>query len=215
MKRKGFTLIEMLVVVGILMILVGTSIAAYSKMTMKADRERAQAIVTQARDALEALINDSENITWPTRLINAARGEGLLDENAALSIAKYMSLTTSGSGDNVRLDGLDRFGVVTPWATAAIKRAGRSASSASAIKVGNHTVKEHTLHFALDLNGDGKLMNNEAPVVGGESVPVRGAAAVWCVDKNGSNNGQPWKYSIGIRRNDIYSWSYGDTQEVQ
>ncbi len=215
MKRKGFTLIEMLVVVGILMILVGTSIAAYSKITAKTDRKRAHAIVTQARDALAALFQ--QDGCWPTRLINAARGEGLLDENAALSIAKYMSLTTSGSGDNVRLDGLDRFGVVTPWATAAIKRAGRSASSASAIKVGNHTVKEHTLHFALDLNGDGKLIDNEAPVVGGESVPLRakGNAAVWCVDKNGSNNGQPWKYSIGIRRNDIYSWSYGDTREVQ
>lgn len=209
MTRRGFTLIEMLVVVGIIMILLGASITAFSKMTRTAEKTRAIELVKNVEVALTAIFQ--EKGVWPQRLIIGAQGDHRLDEEAAFALKDKMSLTVN----NGQLAGLDKFGIVTPWATTAIKRAGRNAASADSIKVGSHTVKDHILYYALDLNGDGVIRNNEAPTIGGERVAIRATAAVWCVGKDGGDNGKPWPYSRGERMGDIYSWTAGQTQDAQ
>jgi len=209
--KRGFTLIEMLVVIGIIAILIGASIGGFAKMTKTAERAKAQELVSNVATALTVLYQREGN--WPQLLINAATGDGLLDENTAYILARknLMSLTV----ENGKLAGLDRFGIITPWATSSVKRYGNNGGSADGIKVGNRTVRDHILHFAIDLNGDGVISGNEAAKVGGESVNIRATAAVWCIGKSGGDQGQPWAYSKGRRRDDIYSWSIGQTQDVK
>lgn len=204
----GFTLIEMLVVVGIITVLIGASIGGYAKMTKSAEKAKAQELVSNVATALTALFQQEG--AWPRRLARkGASGDGELDAETAYSLVagttKYLSLTTQGN----RLAGLDRFGVVTPWATSVIKRKGLSAALTDMV-TGSTTVKDHVLHYALDLDGDGIAEAN----VGGESVKIRATAAVWCIGKDGGDKGKPWPYAHGRKAGDIYSWTYGQTRKA-
>ena len=125
----AFTLVEMLVVIGIIAILMGASLAGYSKMTKSAERAKCQELVANVSTALTALYQKEG--AWPKRLASrAASKDGELDENAAIPLATggYFSLSHSGT----KLIGADRFGILTPWAAAVVKRMipGVSASNA-------------------------------------------------------------------------------------
>ena len=207
--RKGFTLLEMLVVIGIITVLIGASVGGYSKMTQAAEKARAQELVSNAATALTALYQQEG--VWPKRLASNGAKDGRLDKDVAYALVsgsrRYFSLTV----ENSQLAGLDRFGIVTPWATAVIKRKGTSAALTDKV-TGTTTVEDHILHYALDLDGDGVI---EDATVGGESVDVRATAIVWCIGKSGGNKGQPWPYSKGRKAGDVYSWTLGQTQQVK
>lgn len=203
--KKGFTLIEMLVVIGIIAVLVGASIGGYSSVTKAAERTKCQELVANVATALTAAYQQEGS--WPRRIAAKGQTDGILDAETAYALRNYMSLNTSES----RLAGLDRFGIVTPWATTVIKRLGNSAALSSAVstaKDGRHTVEDHLLHFAVDLDGDGII---EGASVGGESVDVRASAIVWCAGKDGKME----KYTDGLKKDDIYSWAPGMTKSVK
>lgn len=216
--KKAFTLIEMLVVIGIIAILIGASLAGYSSMTRTADKARCQELVSNVATALTMLFQNEG--AWPKRLAREGVTDGKLDENAAYALVsngrKYFSLTTNGA----KLGGHDRFGIVTPWAQAVIKKLGSSASKSS--KVGSATVEDHILHFALDLDGDGRITGAN---VGGRSVDVRATAIVWCCGKDGVMD--PYPYAAGgaggkgssstksSKSDDVYSWTPAQTRDVQ
>ena len=46
---------------------------------------------------------------------------------------------------------------------------------------------------------------------GGETVDIRATAAVWCCGKDGVIEA----YAIGLRKDDVYSWTVGQTKEVR
>ena len=64
--KKGFTLIEMLVVIGIIAILIGASLAGYSSMVKTADKARCQELVSNVATALTMLFQNEG--MWPKRL---------------------------------------------------------------------------------------------------------------------------------------------------
>jgi len=158
---------------------------------------------------------------WPKRLANEAKGgDGKLDAKAAYALVagttKYFSLSTSGT----QLSGHDRFGILSPWAAKVVKKQGTAASLGSKVG-GTKTVEDHILHFALDLDGDGKILGAN---VGGQSVDIRATAAVWCCGKDGEISPYPLEGGSGKkgsqsganqRSDDIYSWTIGQTKEVQ
>lgn len=214
MKRKGFTLVEMLVVIGIIGVLVAASIGGFTKMTKSAEKARAQELVTNVATALTALFQKEG--CWPPRLLADGKTDGELDEKTALALAKggYISMSTDNPGSPryaTKLTGHDRFGILTPWATALVKRKGDRASESDKVE-GKATIREHRLHYALDLDGDGIIENAS---VGGEPVSVRATAIVWCIGKSGGKSGKPWPYKEGLRRDDVYSWSLGQTKNVK
>ena len=200
--KRGFTLIEMLVVIGIIVVLVASSVGAYSKLTKSADKTKGQELVANTATALAALF--IQEGAWPRALRTNGAKDGLLDADAAYPLAKggYMTLSTSGT----RLSGVDRFGIVTPWGAAHIKNRGTSAALGD--KVGECSLKEHILHYALDLDGDGIISGAS---VGGESIDVRATAIVWSVGPSGRVEA----YSKGLRGDGIYSWTKGQTQNVK
>ena len=205
MKRRGFTLIEMLVVIGIIATLMGVMLAAVSTFLKSADKARCQELVANTATALAALYQKEG--AWPRALIKGHNGNNMLDEYAALPLAKgrYMTLTQNSSG--TQLSGYDRFGVVSPWAFKVVKNRGKSASLSTKVPSGG-TIQDHVLRYALDLDGDGVI---EGAPVGGETVNIRATAAVWCCGKDG----QIEAYSTGLRKDDVYSWTVGQTREVQ
>lgn len=205
MKRRGFTLIEILVVIGIIATLMGVMIASVSTFLKSADKARCQELVSNTATALAALFQKEG--AWPRALIKGHNGNNLLDENAALPLAmgKYMTLTQNSTG--TKLSGYDRFGIVTPWAFKVIKQHGSSTTLSTKVPDGG-TIQDHVLRYALDLDGDGVI---EGAPIGGESVNIRATAVVWCCGKDGKIEA----YSAGLKADDVYSWTIGQTREVQ
>ena len=214
--KRGFSLVEMLVVIGIIAVLVGASVAGYSKMTKSAERAKCQELVSNVATALTAMFQQEG--VWPKRLASQGKSDGKLDAQTAYALVAgetaYFSLMKNGN----QLGGNDRFGIVTPWAEQVIKRHGSSASLGTA--VGSMTVDDHILHFALDLDGDGRILGAS---VGGQSVDIRATAAVWCGGKDGVISPYPYaggggkgaNSAAGQRSDDVYSWTPGQTRDVQ
>lgn len=208
--KRGFTLVEMLVVIGIIAVLIGASVGGFSAMTKKAEKAKCQELVSNTATALTALFQ--QNGVWPRRLIENAGKQ--LDKKTAFALVagttQYFSLTKSADGKE--LAGLDRCGIVTPWATAALKRVGDKGDENTV--VGTQKVKDHILYYALDLNGDGVIKGAEAPDILDNATGIRATAVVWCIGKSGGDKGKPWPYSKGIRRDDVHSWTVGQTKGV-
>jgi type II secretory pathway pseudopilin PulG len=195
----------MLVVIGIIATLMGVMLASVTKFIKSAEKTRCQELVANTATALTALYQKEGS--WPRALIKGHNGDHLLDENAALPLAKgkYMTLTQNSAG--TRLSGYDRFGVISPWAFTVLKNRGTSASLSTRVS-GGGTIQDHILRYALDLDGDGVI---EGVPVGGESIDIRATAVVWCCGKDGKFE----TYETGLKKDDVYSWTYGQTREVQ
>ena len=205
--KKGFTLVEMLVVIGIIALLVGASIGGYSAVTRMAEKTKAQELVSNVATAL--MVMYQQEGMWPKRIAAIGEKGGKLDKDRAYAIRTYFSMNTDAEG--LQLVGLDRFGIVTPWATSVLKSRGSGATLSTIVsnaKDGAHTIDDHILWFAVDADGDGIIKGAN---VGGESVDVRATAIVWCAGKDGKME----SYKDGLKKDDIYSWSYGQTRGVQ
>ncbi len=70
LSRKGFTLIELMIVVAIIIILVSIAIPSYAKLLQRAKRSRAISDFRTIRDSLEAYRTD-----WGTYPITGSQGE--------------------------------------------------------------------------------------------------------------------------------------------
>ena len=201
--KKAFTLVEMLVVIGIIAVLTAATIGGYSKITATAEKTKCRELVSNVAIAMTTYFQ--RNGAWPSILVKNGKTDGELDENVAYALKDYISLNTDTNAQ--KLKGLDKFGIVTPWATEVIKRRGSSAAVTDKVPSGG-SIKDHILHYAIDLDGDGIIENAS---VGGESVSVRATAIVWCCGKDGIIEA----YTRGLRKDDIHSWTKGQTQDVK
>lgn len=208
-NNRGFTLIEMLVVIGIIAILVGTSIAGFSGITKSAEKAKGQELVANAATALTALFQ--EEGCWPKKLAAEGKTDGRLDEKVCVALAKSRYFSLSYDAQTMKLTGHDRFGILTPWGATAVKRIGVKADLSTKVN-SLSTVEDHVLYYALDLDGDGVIKGAN---VGGESVDVRATAIVWSIGKSGGNKGKPWPYKTGLKKDDIYSWTPAQTKDVK
>ena len=194
---RAFTLVEMLVVIGIIAVLVSASVVGYSRVTASAERTKCNELVKNVHTALVVLYNDN-NGAWPRALING-QAQGLLDQNAAKPLASMLGLRQEGGN----LSGYDKFGIVTPWAQQTIKNRGTSASLSDRVATGG-TIQDHILHYAIDTQGEGRI---EGAQVGGTSLTVRETAMVWCGGRDGVIEDS---YDRGTRKDDVHSWRPGD-----
>lgn len=207
--RKGFTLVEMLVVMGIIAVLIGAGVGSFSAMTKRANKAKGQELVSNVATALEAIYQ--KDGSWPRRILAAGGKDGEIDSKIAYDIANkgMMTLTLNDNKEIHETAGLDRFGIVTPWAANVIKKGGANGVSESTKVPSGGTIRDHRLHFAVDTDDDGYVDAS----VGGTTLKIRGAAAVWSVGMSGGDKGKPWPYKEGLRKDDIYSWSKGQVKE--
>jgi len=203
-SKRAFTMIEMLVVLGIIAILAGATFIGVGAMVRKAQRAQAQELVSNTATALSTILQTRRS--WPRVLLENSGGQ--MDESVA---AAFIPLKLMGvkydaekynNGEELKncLVGTDRCGIVDPWAVAVLKK-NKSNTRSTAVPSGK-TVKDHTLWYAIDKDGDGVITKSE----GAPGAEVRATAIVWCAGADGEMGG------IRERGNkkaadDVYSWS--------
>ena len=201
-KNRGFTLIEMLVVIGIIAVLSGALMIGFGRVTRSAQRAKAAELVSQAAQALVIARQKNDNV-WPSVLNGASgggdgAGMGML-VGVAEKFAEYKLLSVAcrnWAKEDYTPIGVSRVGVVDPWAEAVLKR-DSEANVGSKVPSGG-TVQDHIIYFAVDGDGDGITTAS----VGGQQVNVRAEAIAWCAGADGKIA----PYSQRGRSDDIYSW---------
>ena len=200
MKKSGLTLVEMLVVIGIIAILAAASMVGYSKVVKSARRAKNQELVSNVATALAQILN--KDGVWPEELIDN-KEKGLLDKDTAVVFIRYnlMGLAynqkeANGDVSRYRLIGKDRCGIVDAEAEAVLKRNPNATEGAGVPSGGN--VGKHILHYAIDEDGDGFT---EASVDGAGVLKIRASAVVWSAGPDGEVD-----YSSYGRNDDVYSW---------
>lgn len=214
--KKGFTLVELLVVMSIIAILSGSLISVYNRIQRSSQRAKAQESVDNLRTSLVAM--HQQKGRWPVDFGKALFTYGGKDGSgmgAVVSVARlfakhgYMGVAYKGSKDDPQLIGKDRVGIVDPWACAILQKTEGAQGSGLNLRVpSGGTVQDHILYFAIDDNGDGIV---EATVCG-QKIRVRGEAIAWCAGADGKL-GSGYLKRTKENADNVYSWTRG--QEVK
>ncbi len=206
--RKGFTLIEMLVVLCIIGIIMGALLAGFGHVTRAAQKARAQELVSNVVTSLTIMLQT--NGVWPSDYNNALKLYGGKDGNSAGCVENVARVFASRglmgvNIDNSTLKGVDKFGIVSPWAQNVLKRS-QSANASTPVPTGG-TIRDHIIYYAIDTDLDGIV---EAKVCG-DNVKVRGSAIAWCAGADGKL-GSSYRKRTKENQDNVYSWRH--TQEV-
>ena len=169
--KRGFTLVEMLVVIGIIAILIGAGMTAFSAATRKAQQARAREVVSNVATALEAIYQ--RDGVFPRRVLAEGASDGEMTPEVAYELAKRKAMTLTYDTNTKKTTASDRCGILTPWGQEVVRRKGNSGVSDGTKVPSGGTIKDHRVHFAVDTEGRGYVSAS----VGGESVKIRGAAA--------------------------------------
>lgn len=208
-KCAGFTLVEMLVVIGVIGLLAGALLGAFSHLKTAARQSQAQALVSEVATALNAYLQQYRE--WPDALKNRTE----MDDTACwiLQSAKLLDVTpkkekTNSDGTvtvSVNENSLDRFGLLDPWGRAALRK-NPTISSAGVNIEGGKKLSDHRLQYRLDLNYDGYVDSSEDSPKG---LKIRASAIVWSRGPDGEDD---FNSSGRYPKDDRLSWNLGGAQ---
>ena len=203
-RQEGFTLVEVLVVIGIIGILIAVLLPAFGYVQQIARQSRAQTMVVDAATALTAYVQRER--AWPDEI--AKESQGYFDAKVCkiLFEAGLLDVTTY-KGDEINQDSPDRFGLLDPWGQALVKRNPKLQDVNAEIGAPPRPIRNHLLQFRIDKNFDGKV--NEDDCTGGfGAIPydqaVRASAIVWSCGPGGWERGSKSKKYLNQNR---LSWS--------
>lgn len=205
---SGFTLVEMLVVVGIIGILATTLVGSFSHLRRAALQSQVQNQVSEVATAFNRLLQKERE--WPDEWVGE-NGKGTkteMDEEVCgvfqqmkwLDLTTYKSVTTK----EINKQSLDRFGMLDLWGRNALKK--NNTQNASDKAPSGRMFKDHRIQFRLDKNYDGWVDTSDgAP----PNVKVRASVIVWSRGPDGRDD-----YETGGRypRDDRLSWAQGQAK---
>jgi len=204
--RAGFTLVEMLVVIGVIGLLAAALLGAFSHLKTAARQAQAQALVGEVATALNSYLQQYRE--WPDALKNRTE----MDETACwvLQSAKLLDVTAKTEKQNsdgtvtikMNESSLDRYGLLDPWGRAALKKNPSISSSGVTIE-GGRKLSDHRLQYRLDLNYDGYVDSSEDSPKGQK---IRASVIVWSRGPDGLDD---FKKSGRYPQDDRLSWNYG------
>ena len=199
MKKSGFTLVEMLVVIGIIAVLAAASMIGYTRIIKSARKTKNVELVANVATALTYIL--TKEGSWPEELLQGSENSQL-DKNVAKVFIRYNLLGLSynqktGSEGNYTLTGKDRCGIVDAEAEAVLKR-NKRANESTSVPSGK-SVQEHILYYAIDDDGEGFTYATLKD--SGKQLKIRATAVVWAAGPNGVE-----EYNALGRNDDVYSW---------
>lgn len=196
--QAGFTLIEMLVVIGIIGILATTLVSSFSAMQTTARQAQAQALAGEVATALTLYLQ--QHGEWPLALLS----QNEMDTNACGVLTGL--LDTDTSKDN----GLDRYGLLDPWGRAAMKRS--TAISATDKLQNGSLLLEHRIQYRLDKEYDGFV---DAIDNSPKSVTIRASAIAWSRGPDGQDDFESKNPKAKNRYpyDDRLSWNHAKAQK--
>ncbi len=202
--RRGYTLVEMLVVIGIIGVLGVALLGSFSYLKTTAWQTRAQTQVSHVAAGLTVYLQNERS--WPDVLL--AKTEFDAEACALLQNAKIVDITTwkdfnsDGTGKTLNENSPDRYGLLDPWGVSIMRKNPLSLEDA---------VKNHRLQFRLDKNFDGYVDASEGSPNG---VKVRGSVLVWSRGPDGydDDSGKNPKAKHRYPYDDRLSWNYGQAK---
>ena len=211
-SKRGFSLVEMLVVIGIIAVLSGALVVGLDRVRKTAQRSKAQEIVSNTATALGVIFQ--KEMAWPKLLIDNNNKQLKATPSHVFVRHGLLGLTYDASSyaasKTIKLMGTDCCGIVDPWAAAVLKRnASKSENDGLSLKVDTGgKVEDHILWYAIDDDGDGitKVLHPKD----GE-ISVRASACVWSAGADGVLGSM--KSRDKASADDVYSWARG--QEVK
>ena len=206
-RRGGFTLVEMLVVIGILGILSVALLSSFGHVKNSARKAQAQSLVSEAATAFTRYLQNERS--WPAEFLIKQE----MDEEVCrvFQKKKYLDVTpykirrvddvTSEVTNERNMKSLDRFGLLDPWGQAALKK--NPTQTVSEKINGGRSFADHRLQYRIDKNYDGFVDSQDGEVPKG--VRVRASVLVWSRGPDGlddfNGNGR-------YPRDDSLSWSH-------
>lgn len=184
--NKGFTLVEMLVVMGLIGLLIAMMTGGLQYVQTTARQAQAQELVSNVATALTLYIQREGS--WPDAVVTTSGGVVNNEVCKVLQQARLLDVTTALADGKINQDSPDRFGLLSPWGQRMVRSMPKERTDFGSAPP--EKLKRHMLQFRVDTNLDGKIDGGDSmgAIPGEDGSVIRASAIVWSCGPKGKDD---------------------------